>query len=97
MNLVEDLLDLDYPTLARAGEALGTVWVKLGWAGHELISYTQTEDVQDLVEAERILQEMKTEIAHAEAAIQKEISREDEKISQAMAVKNREEGGEKHG
>jgi len=94
MNFVEDLLDLDYPTRARAGESLGTIWVKLGWAGHELVSYTQTEDVADLLEVERVLQEIRTEIAHAEAAIRKEIHCEDEKISQELAIQSQErEGG----
>jgi len=81
MNPLDDLTGLSDPTLSRTGEALCILYVKTVWAAHEVLSYGQSGDIADLVAAERILEEMKTEIAHAQQKIQIEITREDEKIT----------------
>ena len=90
MFLISDLVQMDDPVLARAGEAICLIMVKNQWAAHELLSYKETEDIQDIVEVERILTEMKGEIDLALKACRDEIQREDEKIS-AKAVQAAEE------
>lgn len=85
MTLFGNLIEVVPPVLTRTAEALGIMQVKLDVAAKELISYTETDDVADLVSVERILGEMKTEIAHAEKSISIEINRESEKISSILA------------
>ena len=89
MFLLSDLVQMDDPVLARAGEALQIIMVKNHWAAHELLSYKETDDVQDLVEVERILTEMKREIDMALHTVAEEIRREDQKISEKAAAEVR--------
>jgi len=92
MPRIEFLIDMEEPVLSRAAEAIDLLNVKCRWAAHELLSYSNTGDVADLLEVERILLDMMSEIAQAAKAIQKEINREDAKISaEAVEELNRDE------
>ena len=90
MTTIEDLFDLEDPILTRAGEAITIMYVKCKWAAHELMSYTQTEDIADLMAVERILEEIKGEISHAQRSIATEINREDAKISEKSVTGDQE-------
>jgi hypothetical protein len=85
MSLFGDLIETVPPILTRAAEAFGIMQVKLDIATKELTSYIETDDVADLISVERILEEMKTEIAHAQKSVSIEINRESEKISATLA------------
>jgi hypothetical protein len=90
MNPLKELEAMEEPILARACEAIQIISVKTTWAAHEVVSYGGTHDAQDLVEAERLLIEMRDEIAAALQSIQKEIHREDERISAEAAAEARQ-------
>ena len=61
MNAMQELVSMEEPVLARAGEAIQILSIKVMWAAHEVVSYGGTGDAQDLVEAERILTEASAE------------------------------------
>ena len=83
MPRVEDLIDMDDPGLARAGEGITNLYAKIRWAAHHLINYEATDDIADLCEAERIIQEMQAELAKAQRAISARIQKTAEMCKEA--------------
>jgi hypothetical protein len=93
MNPLKDIEGIDAPVLTRAAEAIQIIAIKNTWAAHEMVSYVdETDDVQDLVEAERLLIEMRLEINSALASIQTEINRADGEITVA-SLEERQKAG----
>lgn len=86
MQPITDLEGIEDPILCGAGEALHIIRVRGMWAAHHIVSYTdRTADVQDLVECERVLMEMKGEIDRALRSVGNKINEEDAEITRAQA------------
>ena len=93
MTSFDERLEKADPMARRVIEAIGIIQLKAAVANQEIMSFADTEDVADLVAAERALTEMAAEIKNAIMALDREINREDADHISQLAMQGKDQEG----